>query len=745
MIFRRFKPTVLLVLLLTLIIGNISLFATDLKEETLDNGNTDVNYVPSKHINKPTTEEIANNISEFTTIDNTLLVKVKEGENVNDVKNELKDEISSKLKIDKKNIEDFDSSEDQTVALQFADKEKLKNGFKVAVNNDKVEIAQPNYKYKKMYTPNDTEFNNQWYLKNQASGVNATTAWDVMGAKAGVVCGDSSASAKRCGGENSVKIAVIDSGVNLNIADFAGASVDTANSMRFFDNVNASCPPNQTYIPANGLVVGQSFCQNIGSQYDEDGHGTGVASIIMSQDNAIGSVGIAHNTTLLPIALHNDTFNTFFISEAIKYAQSKGAKVINLSLGTPYYDSFLESTINNAVNAGVTIVAASGNCAIFNVASCDWDGSGTQNQPEETDNTPMYPAAFSNVLAVGASNYASTAGAISRSCYSNYGSYLDVVAPVGDAGTSCHPVGGTSGVRIPCGVVRPGCVSVDSFVSGAGTSYAAPMVTAAVGLLLSLDSSLNQVLIKDLLQNSSTDVGASGRDDVFGSGVLNVGNMMQTIGANYIPTYYFPWYDTKNGNSAYTLVGNPSTTTALKVKLSISGTNYLKYATIAPGGNLFYENLNILTGPVVVSSENGAPVYTTQRVEQILNGVKSFNEYAGIPATNLTNKYYFPWYDTKNGNSAYILIGNPSTTQTANIQIKIAGNVVRTGTIAPGGNLFNEKLDILGGPVEVTSDINVYTTQRVEQILNGVKSFNEYAGIPATNLTNKYYFPWYDT
>jgi serine protease len=723
MIFRQTKTLLFSLILSSLFIANISTFAESKNSTPSELATTST---VAKTENKPTTDQIADKINENTTVDNTLLIKVKDGEDTNSVKNELKDEISSKLKIDKKNIADFDANDDQVVALQFGDTAKLKDGFKIASNNSKIEVAQPNYRYKKMYTPNDADFSYQWYLKNQASGTNTQTAWDAVGAKAGVTCGDTSAAAKRCGGETSVKIAVIDSGLNTAVADFAGASIDTANSMRFFNNPNGSaCPVNQTYLPANGLINGWQFCQSIGTQFDEDGHGTGVSSIIMSQDNAVGTVGIAHNTTLLPIALHNDTFNTFFISEAIKYAQNKGAKVINLSLGTPYYDSFLENTITSAVNAGVTVVAASGNCAIFTVASCDWDGSGTLNQPEEANNTPMYPAAFANVIAVGASNYANSVSGITRSCYSNYGSYIDIVAPVGDTGSSCNSGGGSSvsGVRIPCGVVRTGCPTVDTFYNGAGTSYAAPMVAAAVGLLKSQDSTLNASQIRDLLLNTATDIGPSGRDDAFGYGILNTGNMTQTIGANYVATHYFPWYGTTNGGRAWTMVGNPSVSASVKIKVYYSMINQSDYKVLGPGESYFFERIGLVGGPIIVSSEMGAAIYSTQRV---FTEYKSSNELVGIKPSEFQTKFYFPWYGTSNNDHAWTMVGNPSTTTNANITIKLAGTIIRTATIAPGGSLFDEKLNQVGGPIVVESDIPIYSTQRV---FTQFKSSSEFKGI----------------
>jgi hypothetical protein len=295
--------------------------------------------------------------------------------------------------------------------------------------------------------------------------------------------------------------------------------------MRFYNNPNgAPCTNNDIYVPSNGLVSGWQFCQQLGSQFDEDGHGTGVAGVIYMQDNAIGGVGVAHNTTLLPVALHNDTFNTFFISEAIRYAAAKGAKVINLSLGTPFRDTFLESTINNVVNQGVIVVASSGNCAIWTVQSCDWDGNNLQNLPEEQNNVAIYPAAFSSVIAVGASNYATSVGGITRSCYSNYGAWLDVVAPEGDGGTSCNAnASQPTGVRIPCGFVSGACATINSYKYGFGTSYAAPQVAGAIALLVSNYPDITTGGVKILLEQKSTPL--SDRNQ-FGAGLLNVRNFV---------------------------------------------------------------------------------------------------------------------------------------------------------------------------------------------------------------------------
>jgi Subtilase family/PA14 domain len=516
--------------------------------------------------------------------DNTLLIKVREGENVDSVKNLLKEKIGAVT--GDKNISD--EAVGGQVSLQLESKNDLKESLKLASKDSKIEFAQPNFKYKKQYVPSgNPEWDgvvagrSSWYLKNQASGNNAEQAWDAMATKFGVTCAPGVAG-KQCGGQTSVKIAVIDSGVNTDLTEFAGASFDIAGRMRFYNQATASgnCASEDgtQYLPANGLVSGQTYCQSIGQAaqtatkpFDEDGHGTAVSSIIIGQNNTTGTLGIAHGTTILPIALHDDTFNTFFISEAIKYAQTKGAKVINLSLGTAYYDSFLESTINSVVAQGVVVVASSGNCAVFTVGSCDWDGNGVQTPglAEEANNAPIYPAAFANVISVGASNYSATTGGITRSCYSNYGATLDIVAPVGDARTSCNPSGtGPSGVTVPCGAIVNTYLSAGhpcysavagTYYSALGTSFAAPQVAAAVGLLFSSNSNLNPETVKKLLNDNSKDVGITGRDDIFGYGLLDLNQevIKSSLQCQSIPnqSYCVEIYNNKtlSGNSSFTL------------------------------------------------------------------------------------------------------------------------------------------------------------------------------------------------
>jgi hypothetical protein len=211
-------------------------------------------------------------------------------------------------------------------------------------------------------------------------------------------------------------------------------------------------------------------------------------------------------------------------------------------------------------------------------------------------------------------------------------------------------------------------------------------------------------------------------------------NEYKGVDANLLSNkYYFTWNDTLNGNSAWTLINNPSTLSA-NVTIKIAGQT-VGTKTLAAGESWNPMFMGIQNGPVEVDSDQ--PVVASQRV--IYNG--SFNEFPGIPESSLTSKYYFTWNDTTNGNQAWTLVANPSTTTTANVSVVINGETVASKAVAPGESWTPTVPNLRGGYVVVNSDQNVIATQRV--IYNG--SFNEFAGIPANSLTNKYFFTWNDT
>jgi len=114
---------------------------------------------------------------------------------------------------------------------------------------------------------------------------------------------------------------------------------------------------------------------------------------------------VAWGNPILPVkVLGADGSGTYSgIANGITWAADKGARIINLSLGGTSSSRTLQDAVNYAWNKKAVLVAAAGN---------------------NGNDTALYPAACSNVVAVSATNSSD-----SRPSWSNYGSYVDVAAP----------------------------------------------------------------------------------------------------------------------------------------------------------------------------------------------------------------------------------------------------------------------------------------------------------------------------
>ncbi|GAK59290.1 hypothetical protein U27_06267 [Candidatus Vecturithrix granuli] len=216
------------------------------------------------------------------------------------------------------------------------------------------------------------------------------------------------------------------------------------------------------------------------------------------------------------------------------------------------------------------------------------------------------------------------------------------------------------------------------------------------------------------------------------------GILAKSLSSQITNHYYYPWVDSMAGNktAAWILVGNPSSAQTATVTIKLAGTTIESF-TVSPGAVVAKKMNEQFGGPCEVESDIN--VYTTQRVNA--NGY--LNEYAGLPGNSLANHYYYPWVDSMAGNktTAWILVGNPSSTQTAAVTIKLAGTILENFTLNPGTMTAKKIVEKTGGPIEVESNIGIYTTQRV--VFNS--SFSEYAGIPGNNISNQYYYPWIDS
>lgn len=320
---------------------------------------------------------------------------------------------------------------------------QVANAFSKA---ETVAFAEPNWTVSIFGTPNDPHFNQQWALKNigQNNGIpgadiSAPEAWDIS-----------------LGG-NTV-LAIIDTGLDTSHEEFS-----------------------------NKLLLGIDLFFDDSDPSDDNGHGSLVAGIAAGKiNNALGIAGVCQDCRIMPIkAFDNSGYSSWaIIAESITYAVDHGAQVINLSLGGSECSAVIETAINYANKAGVSVVAATGN-------------QGSLEPPSPIS----CPANLAETLAVGASNNQDQ-----RWFNSTYGPEIDLVAPGEDILSTFFDQG---------------------YVAFSGVSAAVPLVTGAIGVIQSFcQAEYHKLLTPDqvrtLLKETADDLGSPGWDEEHGAGRLNL-------------------------------------------------------------------------------------------------------------------------------------------------------------------------------------------------------------------------------
>jgi hypothetical protein len=230
----------------------------------------------------------------------------------------------------------------------------------------------------------------------------------------------------------------------------------------------------------------------------------------------------------------------------------------------------------------------------------------------------------------------------------------------------------------------------------------------------------------------------------------NAFNESLGVAVNKLSTqYWFPWYDNVSMKTSI-VVGNTSTTKSAKVDIYIGGVKKGSY-TIAAKGTISRSYAGLVNGPVKVVSTNGVNIVTSENTVSGTNN--SFSDVMGYPSNQFTTEYWFPNYDHGYPNvggsnmRTWILVGNPSTTQTASVNIYIGGTLMSGSpfSIAPGKNVTPRWLGVQGGPVRVVSmnGVNIFASERVFTVPNSI--FNEMLGYPLNQMTSEYWYPWYDS
>jgi subtilisin family serine protease len=329
------------------------------------------------------------------------------------------------------------------------------------------------------FTPNDPLVNRQWYLGR----IHAFDAWSQMPSLA------------------SVPVAVLDSGVDSGHPDLQ-----------------------------NQILDGRSFVSS-SWQTDTNGHGTFVAGeIAAALNNGTGIAGVGFSVELLiaKIVRSDGTISPDAEARAIHWAVDHGARVINMSFGgvrDPHdrsldtYSPLEAAAVQYAVSRGVLVVAAVGNA---------------DSAPTEPWNYAGYPAALPHVLGVSALNRDGTVPNFSNRDIR----YVDVAAP-GESIFSTLPRALTASTRPTCLPQGYSDCGPMEFRRGEGTSFAAPLASAAAALLFASDPTLQADQVSTILTRTALDADRdtgclrcyTGRDPLTGWGLLDVGDAVSALDA----------------------------------------------------------------------------------------------------------------------------------------------------------------------------------------------------------------------
>lgn len=281
-------------------------------------------------------------------------------------------------------------------------------------------------------------------------------------------------------GGTGMVVAVVDSGVDwdhpalvsriaVNPADANFDGADNDGSGCADDIAGCSFVSPETADPSCGpLFTAPNWRAN-----DDEGHGTFVAGLIAAAGPNAEIAGMAPGARILPVKVLDCT-GTGRIAEAaagVRYAARMGANVINLSFGTRTDSPALRAAVEDAQARGAIIVASAGNDGRRGVT---------------------YPAVYGGVLSVAASGVIAggTIDYTRVAPFADFGSGVGLLAPGVDL-LSAVPAK-------RCGLDGWICEN-GPYARGDGSSFATPIVAAAVALVWSRHPELSPAFVVSIV------------------------------------------------------------------------------------------------------------------------------------------------------------------------------------------------------------------------------------------------------
>jgi len=354
-----------------------------------------------------------------------------------------------------------------------------------------VEYAEPNFIRKPCVSPNDPAFDLQWHYKL----INLPEAWNITT------------------GSDEVTVAVLDSGILSGHPDLGARLTDGYDFVSQVENANDGDGRDPDPEDPGDDPEGES------SSF----HGTHVAGTLgAATNNDLGVAGVTWNTNIMPLrVLGLEGGTDADVAQAIRYAAGlnnnsgrvpeRPARIINMSFGGPGFGQTLQDAVTDARAEGAVLVAAAGN---------------------ESARLAFYPASLAGVISVSAVDLN-----LQKATYSNFGPFVDVAAPGGDTSADLNGDGFGDGVLSTLGNEQ----GEFFYRFYQGTSMAVPHVAGVLALMLAVNPNLTPTDIDQLLAGThpdttvriTQDLGAAGRDDIYGHGLIDASQAV--VAARSIP------------------------------------------------------------------------------------------------------------------------------------------------------------------------------------------------------------------
>ena len=270
-------------------------------------------------------------------------------------------------------------------------------------------------------------------------------------------------------------------------------------------------------------ILGGRNIYDVNDNFDDVlGHGTMVAGTAAAiTNNSVGVAGVSWQSPILAVRVGNaqGLATSQHVAAGILWAVANGAKIINVSFAPLWADKIVSSAAKQAFNRGTLVVVSAGNKGGLNKA-----------------------AGFYEILFAGGvqpDNKIAT--------FSDKGPFVDLVAP----GTQIRTTGMDA-----------------TYVMANGTSFSAPIVAGVIALAWSANPNLRPITVQEAVLSTTVDLGASGKDDTFGLGLVDAAAAVQKARQSFDPVDTTP---------PVVLVTSPATGQALSGRATVAVSATDKY------------------------------------------------------------------------------------------------------------------------------------------------------------------------